>query len=44
MDQVEIRWPSGDKEILKNVPADFIYTVTEGKGVTDKLALPAVKP
>ena len=44
MDQIEIRWPSGDKEILKNVPADFIYTVTEGKGVTDKLALPAMKP
>jgi len=44
MDQVEIRWPSGDKEILKNVPADFIYTVTEGKGVTDKVALPAIKP
>ncbi len=44
MDQIEIRWPSGDKEILKNVPADFIYTVTDGKGVTDKLALPAMKP
>jgi hypothetical protein len=29
---------------LKNVPADFIYTVTEGKGITDKVALPAVQP
>lgn len=44
MDQVEIRWPSGEKEILKNVPADFIYTVTEGKGITDKVALSAVQP
>jgi len=44
MDQVEIRWPDGDKEILKNIPADFIYTVTEGKGITDKLALSAVHP
>jgi enediyne biosynthesis protein E4 len=43
MSQVEIRWPMGEKEILKDVPADFIYTVTEGKGITDKQALPAVK-
>jgi enediyne biosynthesis protein E4 len=41
--QVEIRWPMGEKEILKDVPADFIYTVTKGKGITDKQALPAVK-
>jgi hypothetical protein len=44
MDEVSIRWPDGDKEALKNVPADFIYTVTEGKGITDKIALPAVQP
>ncbi|HEV2698085.1 MAG TPA: CRTAC1 family protein [Terriglobales bacterium] len=43
MDSVEMRWPNGDKESLKNVPADFIYTVTEGKGITDKVALPAVR-
>jgi hypothetical protein len=43
MSQVEIRWPRGEKEILKEVPADFIYTITEGKGITDKQALPAVK-
>jgi hypothetical protein len=43
MSQVEIRWPMGQKEILKDVPADFIYTITEGKGITDKQALPAVK-
>ncbi|HEX3106994.1 MAG TPA: CRTAC1 family protein [Terriglobales bacterium] len=39
MSQVEIRWPMGEKEILKDVPADFIYTITEGKGITDKQAL-----
>jgi enediyne biosynthesis protein E4 len=27
--QVEIRWPSGIKQVLKNVPADQILTVTE---------------
>ena len=43
MSQVEIRWPMGEKEILKDLPADFIYTITEGKGITDKQALPAVK-
>ena len=43
MSQVEIRWPMGEKEILKDLPADFIYTITEGKGITDKQSLPAVK-
>jgi hypothetical protein len=42
MNEVMIRWPSGDKEVLKDVPADFIYTVVEGKGITDKVALSAV--
>src|SRR4051812_47153448 len=41
--QVEIRWPMGEKEILKGINADFIYTITEGKGITDKQALPAMK-
>jgi hypothetical protein len=44
MDEVSIRWPNGDKESLKDVPADFIYTVVEGKGITDKIALPPVQP
>jgi predicted xylose isomerase-like sugar epimerase len=41
--QVQIRWPMGEKEILKDIPADFIYTITEDKGITDKQALPALK-
>jgi enediyne biosynthesis protein E4 len=43
MSQVEIRWPMGEKEILKDIAADFIYIIAEGKGITDKQALPAVK-
>jgi enediyne biosynthesis protein E4 len=44
MSRVEINWPMGEKEILKDVAADFIYTITEGKGITDKQALPPLKP
>ncbi|HJT70473.1 MAG TPA: CRTAC1 family protein [Terriglobales bacterium] len=40
MSQVQIRWPMGNTENLRDVPADFIYTITEGKGITDKAALP----
>jgi hypothetical protein len=42
MDQVEIQWPSGAKEILKDVPADFIFTIVEGQGIQKKVALPAL--
>ena len=41
MDTVEIRWPQGEVEQLRNVPADFIYTIVEGKGIQQKSALPA---
>jgi hypothetical protein len=43
MDQVEIRWPNGNMEMLKDVPPDFIYTIVEGEGIKDKTALPALK-
>jgi len=42
--QVEIRWPNGKIETLRDVPADFIYTIVEGQGITDKNALPAAAP
>jgi enediyne biosynthesis protein E4 len=32
----EIFWPSGSKDTLKDVAADFIYTVVEGEGITQK--------
>ncbi|MBV8052855.1 MAG: CRTAC1 family protein [Acidobacteriaceae bacterium] len=41
MDEVDIRWPSGQTEQLHGLPADFIYTVVEGKGVQQKTALPS---
>ena len=44
MDEVSIRWPSGEKETLKNVPADFLYTIVEGQGISDKVALATVQP
>ncbi|PYV52089.1 MAG: CRTAC1 family protein [Acidobacteria bacterium] len=43
MSEIEIRWPMGETEVLKNISADFIYTITEGKGITDKQALPPVQ-
>jgi len=42
MDAVEIKWPSGKVEFLREVPADFIYTIVEGEGIQRKVALPAL--
>jgi len=44
MSQVEIRWPNGKIETLRDVPGDFIYTIVEGQGITNKNALPAAAP
>jgi hypothetical protein len=40
MSEVNIRWPNGETEVLRDVPADFIYTVVEGAGIQQKTALP----
>jgi hypothetical protein len=40
MDTIEIRWPNGQVEQLRNLPADFIYAIVEGKGIQQKTALP----
>jgi hypothetical protein len=40
MDEVEILWPSGRREQLLDLPADFIYTIVEGRGIQQKSALP----
>jgi enediyne biosynthesis protein E4 len=37
MDSVEIAWPSGAKEQYRNLPADYIYTIVEGRGIRDKM-------
>src|ERR1700735_3268617 len=41
MDEVTIRWPSGQSEVFKNVPGDFIYAVVEGRSIKYKVPLPA---
>ncbi len=40
MDKVEIRWPNGGVESLRNIPADAIYTIVEGQGVKNTVKLP----
>jgi len=42
MSEVTIRWPNGETETLRNVPADFIYTIVEGTGIQQKAALPVL--
>jgi len=37
---VEIRWPNGNVEKLRDVAADYIYNVTEGSGIQGKTPLP----
>jgi enediyne biosynthesis protein E4 len=45
MERVEVTWPGGQTELLRDVPADFIYTITEGKGITARVPLlPPLKP
>jgi len=38
MSKVEITWPSGKKEELKDVDADKIYTIVEGSGIKSTAA------
>jgi len=41
IDTVEVSWPSGKKDVIKNLPTDFIYRIVEGEGVKKKTALAA---
>jgi enediyne biosynthesis protein E4 len=36
VDKVEILWPDGAREEIKNPPIDRIVTVTEGKGIVEQ--------
>jgi enediyne biosynthesis protein E4 len=38
MSSVEVRWPSGLSQEFRNVPADAIYEIDEGRGIR-KLAV-----
>jgi hypothetical protein len=44
MESVEIRWPNGNVESLKDVAGDYIYSVVEGKGIQDRKPLPPLSP
>ena len=40
IDELTIRWPNGNVETVRDLPADFIYTVIEGHGIKDKAPMP----
>jgi hypothetical protein len=42
MESVQIRWPNGNVEPLRDVAGDYIYTVVEGKGIQDRKPLPSL--
>ena len=37
--RLEIRWPSGTVDVLQDVEANQILTITEGRGVTGRTSL-----
>jgi enediyne biosynthesis protein E4 len=43
MTEVNIRWPNGALEVLRDLPADFIYTIVEGEGIRHMTPLPSVE-
>jgi hypothetical protein len=42
MSEVTICWPNGETETLRDIAADFIYTIVEGTGIQQKVALPTL--
>jgi hypothetical protein len=36
IDRLEIRWPAGATDVVRNVPANQIVTIAEGEGVTGR--------
>jgi enediyne biosynthesis protein E4 len=44
IDTVEISWPSGKKDVLKNLPANFIYTIVEAEGIRQKTPFATSRP
>jgi hypothetical protein len=39
MSEVQIRWPNGNVEVLKDVAADAIYAIVEGEGIKSAIKL-----
>ena len=33
IDSIEVRWPSGATDVIKNLDADKFYSALEGKGI-----------
>lgn len=42
MESVQVRWPNGAVEELKNLAADKIYTIIEGQGIKSATGFPAL--
>jgi len=42
VDRLEIRWPAGETEVVQNGPVNQILTITEGRGITERI--PLAKP
>jgi hypothetical protein len=36
-ESLEIRWPSGVNEVVKDLPANYVITLREGEGVVDRV-------
>ena len=36
IDRIEVRWIGGGVDVVENVPADRLITITEGKGEPDE--------
>ena len=36
VDRIDLRWPAGTMETIRDVPANQIVTITEGKGITGR--------
>lgn len=41
IEEVTVQWPSGTRDVLKNVPIDTFHTITEGRGITARRTVSA---
>jgi len=41
IDELTVRWPNGQSQVFRDLPADFIYTIVEGQGIKNKIPLPS---
>ena len=44
IDLIEVRWPTGKTESLKDVAADKMYTITEGQGINEGVSFNPMPP